>query len=87
MRRAMVMARAAPGMARVPGQAARGQVQTCGARRWWRGAGQAGIAAIPKTAPIRMKRMRYIARSSLAVIRLPLTWALMSFPASVTLVR
>ena len=34
-----------------------------------------------------MKRMRYIARSSLAVIRLPLTWALMSFLTSVTLVR
>ena len=43
--------------------------------------------AIPTTAPVSMKRMRYIARSSLAVIRLPLTWALMSFPASVTLVR
>jgi hypothetical protein len=43
--------------------------------------------AIPATAPVSMKRMRYIARSSLAVIRLPLTWALMSFPTSVTLVR
>ena len=41
----------------------------------------------PATAPVSMKRMRYIARSSLAVIRLPLTWALMSFPTSVTLVR
>jgi hypothetical protein len=43
--------------------------------------------AIPKTAPVSMNRMRYIARSFLAVIRLPLTWALMSFPTSVMLVR